>query len=74
MYYSSKSDLLKEFKQIAEVILEPPLEGKRAMVVDSVIVNGLSNRKSIKPKTFGEYSEYVFYGLNNLSKRYCMRS
>ena len=53
MYLSSKSDLLKRFKQIPEVILEPPLEEKNAMVVDlSVVVNALSNRKSIKPKTF----------------------
>ena len=29
----------------------------------------LSNRKSIKPKIFGEFSEYVFVELNNLSIR-----
>ena len=28
MYHSSKSDFLKQFKQIPEVILEPPLEKK----------------------------------------------
>ena len=40
------------------------------MVVDvSVVVNALSNRKSIKPKKFGEFSEYVFVELNNLSRR-----
>ena len=40
------------------------------MVVDlSVVVNALSNRKSVKPKTFGEFSEYVFVELNNLSRR-----
>ena len=40
------------------------------MVVDlSVVVNALSNRKSIKPKKFGEFSEYVFAELNNLSRR-----
>ena len=40
------------------------------MVVDlSVVVNALSNRKSIKPKKFGEFSEYVFVELNNLSGR-----
>ena len=32
----------------------------------SVVVNALSNRKSIKPKTFGEFSKYVFVKLNNL--------
>ena len=70
MYHSSKSDLLKRFKQILEVTLEPPLEEKNAMVVDlSVAVNTLSNRQSIKPKTFGEFSECVFVELNNLSRR-----
>ena len=49
MYHSSKSDLLKQFKQIPEVILEPLLEEKDAMVVDlPVFVNALSYRKSIK--------------------------
>ena len=39
------------------------------MVVDlPVVVNELSNRKSIKP-TFGELSEYIFVELNNLSRR-----
>ena len=53
MYHSSKSDLLERLKQILEVILEPPLEEKNAMVVDlSVVVNALSNRRSIKPKAF----------------------
>ena len=70
MYHSSKSDLLKRFKEIPEVIFEPPLKEKNAMVVDlSVVVNALSNRKSIKPKTFGEFSEYIFVELNNLSRR-----
>ena len=70
MYHSSKSDLLKRFKQILEVTLEPPLEEKNAMVVDlSVAVNTLSLRQSIKPKTFGEFSECVFVELNNLSRR-----
>ena len=70
MYHSSQSDLLKRFKQIPEVILEPPPEEKNAMAMDlSVVVNALSNRKSIKPKTFGEVSEYVFVELNNLSRR-----
>ena len=49
MYHSSKSDILKQFKQIPEVTLEPLLEEKDAMVVDlSVVVNALSYRKSIK--------------------------
>ena len=49
MYHSSKSDILKQFKQIPEIILEPLLEEKDAMVVDlSVVVNALSYRKSIK--------------------------
>ena len=40
------------------------------MVIDLlVVVNALSNRKSIKPKVFGEFSEYVFVELNNLSRR-----
>ena len=40
------------------------------MVIDLlVVVNVLSNRKSIKPKAFGEFSEYVFVELNNLSRR-----
>ena len=70
MYHSSKLDFLKWFKQILEVILEPPLEEKNAMVVDlSVVVNALSNRKSIKPKTFGGFSEYVFLEVNNLWRR-----
>ena len=39
------------------------------MVVDlPVVVNELSNRKSIK-QTFGELSEYIFVELNNLSRR-----
>ena len=70
MYHSSKSDLLKQFKQIPEVTLEPPLEEKNAMaVVLPVVVNALLNRKSIKPKTFGEFSEYVIVELCNLSRR-----
>ena len=70
MCHSSKSGLLKRWKQILEVILEPPLEEKKAMVVDLLVaVNGLSNTKSIKPKTFGEFYEYVFVELNNLSRR-----
>ena len=48
MYHSLKSDLLKQFEEVPEVILEPPLEEKNAMVVDlSVVVNALSNRKSL---------------------------
>ena len=48
MYHSLKSDLLKQFKEVPEVILEPPLEEKNAMVLDlSVVVNALSNRKSL---------------------------
>ena len=40
------------------------------MVVDlSVVVNALSNRKSINSKTFGEFSKYVFVELSNLSGR-----
>ena len=40
------------------------------MVVDlSVVVNAPSNRKSIKPKTVVEFSEYVFAELNSLSRR-----
>ena len=35
----------------------------------SVVVNALSNRKSIKPKAFRKISEYVFVELNNLSRR-----
>ena len=35
----------------------------------SVVVNALSNRKSIKLKTFAEFSEYIFIELNNLSRR-----
>ena len=43
------------------------------MVVDlSVVVNVLSNRKSVKPKVFGEFSEYVFVELKNLSRRSAM--
>ena len=68
--HSSKSGVLKRLKQIPEVILEPPLEEKNAMVVDLLVaVNALSNTKSIKPKTFGEFYEYVFDELNNLSRR-----
>ena len=38
------------------------------MVVDLLVVaNPLSNRKLIK--TFGEFSEYVFVELNDLSRR-----
>ena len=70
MYHSLKSDLLKRFKQTPEVVLEPPLEDKNTVVLDlSVVVTALSNRKSIKPKTFGEFSEYVFIELNRLSRR-----
>ena len=40
------------------------------MVADlSVVVNALSNRKSIKPKTFEQFSEYVFVELKHLSRR-----
>ena len=40
------------------------------MVVDvSVVVSALSNGKSIKLKAFGEFSEYVFFKLNKLSRR-----
>ena len=40
------------------------------MIVDlSVMVNALSNRKLIKPKTIGEFCEYVLNELNNLSRR-----
>ena len=40
------------------------------MLVDlSVVVNALSNRNSIKPKAFGQFSEYVFVELNNLPRR-----
>ena len=68
MYHSSKSDFLKRFNQIPKVILELPRE-KNAMVVDlPVVVNVISNRKSIKQKTIGEFSEYVFVELNNLSR------
>ena len=35
----------------------------------SVVVNALSNRKLIKQKTFGEFFEYVFVELSNLSRR-----
>ena len=35
----------------------------------SVVVNALSNRKSIKPKAFRKICEYVFVELNNLSRR-----
>ena len=71
MYHPSKSDLFKQFKKILrEVILESPIEEKNAMVVHlSVVVNVLSNRKLIKPKTFAVFPEYVFVELNNLSRR-----
>ena len=71
MYHPSKSDLSKQFKKILrEVILESPIEEKNAKVVHlSVVVNVLPNRKSIKPKTFGVFPEYVFVELNNLSRR-----
>ena len=40
------------------------------MVVDlPVVVNVISNRKSIKQNTIGKFSEYVFVELNNLSRR-----
>ena len=46
VYHSLKSDLLKQFRQIAEIILEPSPEEKNAMVVDlPVVVNALSNGK-----------------------------
>ena len=35
----------------------------------SVVVNALSNRKSVKPKTFRKISDYAFVELNNLSRR-----
>ena len=41
-----------------------------AMIVDlSVIVNILANRKSIKPKTIGDFCEYVVMELNILSRK-----
>ena len=40
------------------------------MVIDlPVVVNVISNRKSIKQNTIGKFSEYVFVELNNLSRR-----
>lgn len=70
MYHSSKSALLKRFKQIPEVILESSQKEGNAMIIDlSVIVNALSNRKSIKPKTIAEFCECVSNELNNLSRR-----
>ena len=70
MYHSSKSDFLKRFNQIPKVILQLPREKKNAMVVDlPVVVNVISNRKSIKQNTIGKFSEYVFVELNNLSRR-----
>ena len=38
------------------------------VTVLSVVVKALSNKKSIKPKTLGEFSGYVFVELNNLSR------
>ena len=69
VYHSSKSDLLKRFKLIPQAVVAQPFEEKNAMIVDlSVIVNYLANRKSIKPKTFGEFSEYLLDELNNISR------
>ena len=79
MYHSSKSNFLKQLKQIPEVILE---EHHSPSIHHSTTrrtkrnVRGLisscqcaSKRKSIKPKTFAEFSEYVFVELNSLSRR-----
>ena len=69
MYHSSKSDLLKRFKQIPDVILESSYKEGNAVIVDlSVIVNALANRSSIKPKTIGDFCEYLLTELNILSR------
>ena len=69
MYHSSKSDFLKRFNQIPKVILELPREKKCNGRRLTNSCNVISNRKSIKQKTIGEFSEYVFVELNNLSRR-----
>ena len=56
MYHSAKSDLLTRFKHIDGAIITSKCSSTSAVVVDlSVIVNALSNRKSIKPKTFQDF-------------------
>ena len=55
MYHSGKSDLLKRLRDIDDVKVKP--QSHSAMVVDfSVVVNALSHRKSLKPKTFNDFA------------------
>ena len=70
MYHSTKSDLLTRLKQIQGALSEPKRDEEHAVIFDlSVIINALSNRKSIKPKTIGEFcSKLVFQELDNQSK------
>ena len=61
IYPSSKSDLLKRFKQIPNVMIESSHKDGNAMIVDlSVIVNNLVNNNSIK---------FVNVELNILSRK-----
>ena len=70
MYHSSKSIFSSNSSKFLKLYLNHHSKKKNVMVVDlSVVDNTLSNRKSIKQKTFGEFSEYVFVELNNLFRR-----
>ena len=70
MYHSSKADLLIRFRNIEGTKIEDRRMDNSAIVVDlSVIVNALSNRKSITPRTFGDFSlNYLHAELMELSR------
>ena len=73
MYHSNKADFAR-FRSIEGAKVDAKHLNNSALVVDlSVIVNALSNRKSIKPRTFEDFClNYVYPELMKLS-RFCLR-
>ena len=74
MYHSNKADLFARFRSIEGAKVDDKHLNNSALVVDlSVIVNALSNRKSIKPRIFEDFClNYVYPELMKLS-RFCLR-
>ena len=74
MYYLKKSDLLNKVRQIQGAVVELMKGDRSAVVFDLfVVINALANRKSIKPKTIGEFCYKNIYGeISKRSKR-CAR-
>ena len=61
--------MTERFKLIPEAIVKRPIQDKNAMIVDlSVVVSYLANRKSIKPRTLGEFSDIVLDELKGISR------